>query len=298
MIKYKFTENEVYSQFFSFEVLNYYDSIATDENFEWIEKYFNILMKEENKISEKYNKHHIRPCCTFKNEELRTRKQTLFLANKFNRNLIKLSVYNHVFAHFYLWKIFNNNDSKIAFQRMCGQEQYINNLTENELKNIAKLKENCTKKNQTNEEKSKYMKNWKNKNKNRIKEYDEKIKDKRKEYKKLYDEKHKEERKEYRLKNKEKISQQTKNYYEKNKETIYEYQVKYRQEHKDELKNYNKIRRETHKEELKKKRKQYNSQKCIDPIKNDTCSLCALRERIKKHKNIYGNRNASDYIIK
>lgn len=61
-----------------------------------------------------------------------------------------------------------------------------------------------------------------------------------------------------------------KNYYEKNKETIDEYQVNYRQEHKDELKNYDKIRRETHKEELKKKRKQYNSQKCIDPIKKTT----------------------------
>ena len=47
-------------------------------------------------------------------------------------------------------------------------------------------------------------------------------------------------------------------------------------------KKYDKIRGETHKEELKKKRKQYNSQKCIDPIKNDNCSLCALRRRIKK----------------
>ncbi len=298
MLREKFTENLNYSQFFSFEVLDYFDSICTDKNYEWIVKYFDVLMKEENKTAEKFNMHHIRPCCTFKDEEIRTRKQTLFLANKFNRNLIKLSIYNHLFAHFYLWKIFDNRDLKLSFQRMCGQEQYINNLTENELKNIAKLKENCSMKNRTNEEKIRYMKNWRNKNKNKIKEYYEKTKDRKKQYKKLYDEKHKEERKEYRLKNKEKISQQMKNYYEKNKETIDEYQVNYRQEHKDELKNYDKIRRETHKEELKKKRKQYNSQKCIDPIKNDTCSLCALRERIKKHKNIYGNRNASDYIIK
>ena len=189
MLREKFTENSVYSQFFSFEVLDYFDSICTDENYEWIVKYFDVLMKEENKTAEKFNMHHIRPCCTFKDEEIRTRKQTLFLANKFNRNLIKLSIYNHLFAHFYLWKIFDNRDLKLSFQRMCGQEQYINNLTENELKNIAKLKENCSMKNRTNEEKIRYMKNWRNKNKNKIKEYYEKTKDRKKQYKKLYDEK-------------------------------------------------------------------------------------------------------------
>ena len=144
MLREKFTENLKYLQFFSFEVLDYFDSICTDKNYEWIGKYFDVLMKEENKTAEKFNMHHIRPCCTFKDEEIRTRKQTLFLANKFNRNLIKLSIYNHLFAHFYLWKIFDNRDLKLSFQRMCGQEQYINNLTENELKNIAKLKENCS----------------------------------------------------------------------------------------------------------------------------------------------------------
>ena len=38
MLKEKFTENLIYSQFFSFEVLEYFDSIATEENVNWIEK--------------------------------------------------------------------------------------------------------------------------------------------------------------------------------------------------------------------------------------------------------------------
>ena len=51
---------------------------------------------------------------------VKNQRQTKPLADKFNGNLIKLSIYNHLFAHFYLWKIFNNKDSKISFQRMCG----------------------------------------------------------------------------------------------------------------------------------------------------------------------------------
>lgn len=101
MIKYKFTENEVYLQFFTFEILDYYDSIATDENFEWIENYFNILMKNENINAEKFDMHHIRPCCTFKDEEYKTRKQTEKLANEFNGNIIKLSYKNHIMAHYF-----------------------------------------------------------------------------------------------------------------------------------------------------------------------------------------------------
>ena len=69
MLREKFTENLNYSQFFSFEVLDYFDSICTDENYEWIVKYFDVLMKEENKTAEKFNMHHIRPCFSFKDKE-------------------------------------------------------------------------------------------------------------------------------------------------------------------------------------------------------------------------------------
>ena len=137
---------------FSEEVLSYFETLRNEENSEWIEKYFNVLMKNENIYAEKFDNHHIVPCSLFKDKEHKNRKQTQKLGDNFNGNLIKLSIYNHVFAHFYLWKIFNNMDLKHAFQRMCGQKQYVDNLTEDELKEIAKLCENCRKKNQTKEE--------------------------------------------------------------------------------------------------------------------------------------------------
>ena len=132
MLREKFTENSIYSQFFSFEILDYFDSICTDKNYEWIGKYFDVITKDENKTSEKYNQHHIRPCCTFKDENHKNRTQTQELGDAFNGNIIKLSVYNHLFAHFYLWKIFDTIDLRTAFQRMCGQGKYIDNLTEEE----------------------------------------------------------------------------------------------------------------------------------------------------------------------
>lgn len=131
---------------FSQEIIDYFENLRNEETSEWIDKYFDVLSDENNLTSEKYNIHHIRPCCTFKDKEHKNRKQSEKLANKFNGNLIKLSIYNHIFAHFYLWKIFNNRDSKEAFQRMCGQEEYVDNLTEDEIKEIARLKEKCAEK--------------------------------------------------------------------------------------------------------------------------------------------------------
>ena len=84
MLREKFTENLNYSQFFSFEVLDYFNSICTDENYEWIVKYFNVLMKEENKTAEKFNNHHIRPAFTFRDDNHKNRKETKSLANEVN----------------------------------------------------------------------------------------------------------------------------------------------------------------------------------------------------------------------
>lgn len=131
---------------FSEEVLEYFENLRNEENSEWIDGYFDVLSNVSNFDSKKYNQHHIRPCCTFKDENHKNRSQTQELGDAFNGNIIKLSVYNHRFAHFYLWKIFNDKDSKTAFQRMCGQGKYVNNLTEDELKCMAKLKEECAKK--------------------------------------------------------------------------------------------------------------------------------------------------------
>ena len=75
-------------------------------------------------------------------------------------NIIKISVYNHLLAHYCLWKIYDDWDSRHAIQRMCGQKKYIGDLTEDELKEIAKLQEECAKENRTEEELKEYMKEY------------------------------------------------------------------------------------------------------------------------------------------
>ena len=291
MLREKFTENLNYSQFFSFEVLDYFDSICTDENYEWIVKYFDVLMKEENETAEKFNKHHIRPCCTFKTNSRCKRIETKPLADKFNDNLIKLSIYNHVFAHFYLWKIFNNRDCKEAFQRMCGQRNYINNLTENELIKIATLKEECAKKNQTKEERKEYNKKLYENNK-------EELSKKRKERYKNNKEKELKRNSDYNKKNKDRLSKQRKEYRDNNKEKILKQEKEYRDNNKERILEISRKWYADNKEKESDKKKKYNAQMCIDPIKEKPCTLCALKARIKRNKKLYNNMIATDYIIK
>ena len=306
MFREKFTENLIYSQFFSFEVLNYFDSICTDENYEWIVKYFDVLIKEENKNTEKFNKHHIRPCCTFKTNSRSKRIETKPLADKFNDNLIKLSIYNHVFAHFYLWKIFDNRDCKEAFQRMCGQGRYIDNLTEQELQEIAILKEECAKKNQTKEELKKKLKNnimkiikkkYQNEKKNDIKIIKKKILKKNRELYQQNKEKILKQQKEHRENNKE-ILKREKEWRKNHKENVSKSSKKYYRNNKEKILKQQKERYQQNKKEINRKINLYNNQDCIDPIKGDVCSLCALRHRIERNKKLYGNRIARDYIIK
>ena len=59
-----------------------------------------------------------------------------------------------------------------------------------------------------------------------------------------------------------------------------------------------KERYQQNKEKINRKINLYNNQDCIDPIKGDICSLCALRHRIERNKKLYGDRIARDYIIK
>ena len=131
---------------FSEEVLSYFENLRNEENSEWIDKYFDILSDSSNFDALKFNIHHIRPCFTFKDNEHTKRKETKSLGDKFNGNLIKLSIYNHILAHHCLWKIFDNWDSKNTFQHMCGIKIYIENLSENELCKIASLREECVQK--------------------------------------------------------------------------------------------------------------------------------------------------------
>lgn len=260
---------------FSKEVLNYFESIRTEENSVWIDKYFEYLSDEENLSAEKYNGHHIIPCFTFKDYEHKNRKQTKPLADKVKGNIIKLSIYNHILTHYCLWKIFGNHDSKMAFQQMCGLKTNIDNLIEDELKEIAKLKEECAKENQTEEE---------------LKEYQIKYRKEHKENKLKTD-------KIYRENNKEKISKNKKIYYKENLEYFAEKRKQYNQEHKERIKEINKLYYENNYDKIKSWSKEYNAQMCYDPIKKNYCTLGTLFSRKKRHKNEYSNVSPSKCII-
>lgn len=327
MTRTKFSENSIYSQVLSFEVLDYFNSIATEENYNWIEKYFDVLMKNDNVMAEKYNIHHIRPCCTFKDDKHKTRKETEKSANEFNGNTIKLSIYNHLFAHYYLWKIFNNKDLKRAFQSMCGESNYIDVLTENELIEIARLKEECTKKNQTEKEKKEYKKSYgkkwrkehpnynktekakeykrkwsldnkdrlKEKSKNKPKTEEEKLA-KRLYYKKYYqthknDENYKKSKKRQKSKESSKIKarEYSRNYRKTHKQERREYEINNRDKINERKRKY----RRENREELLEKRRNYERQMCFDPIAQNECSVRALRGRKHNHKELY-----KDVIIK
>ena len=240
---------------FSEEILSYFENLRTKENSEWIDKYFKTLFNVSNINSEKYHFHHIRPCFTFKDEIHTNRKQTKPLGDNFNGNLIKLSIYNHLFAHYYLWKIFGNKDSKIAFQRMCGEGKYIDNLTENELKEIAILKENCSKENLTEKEKKKHklqsQANYRKNNKDKIKKKNE----------------------EYRENNHEKRLQTQANYRKNNEDKIKLIGANYRKNNKDKIKKKNEEYRENNKEKISNFFKLKNSQQCYDPKKKKISAL-------------------------
>ena len=290
---------------FSKEVLKYFENIRNEENSEWIDKYFNILSDKNNLISEKYNIHHIRPCHTFKDENHKNRKQTKLLADEFSGNLIKLSVYNHLFAHHCLWKIFNDFDSKMAFQRMCGLKTYVNNLTENELKEIAILKEDCVKKNQTKEERKELDKQWYEENKDELLEkakerYEnnkEEILEKIKERYKNKKEDILKQKKKYRENNKEEISKQRKEYRENNKEEISKQKKIYYENNKDDILEKAKERYENNKEEISEKNRKRSSQLCFDPKEENICTYGALSIRKSKNKEKYKDVIVKDCII-
>lgn len=265
---------------FSQEIIDYFENLRNEKTSEWIDKYFEVLSDESNLISEKYNIHHIRPCCTFKDKEHKNRKQTQKLADKFNGNLIKLSIYNHFFAHYYLWKIFNNRDCKLGFRRMCGQSNFTDNLTENELKEIAKLQEDCAKTNKTEKEIKERKRNYAIK-------YREENKDDLKQSKHNYYinnmEHEKNRAKENRLKRIDEVREYDRERYYKNKEKNSEKRKQHYLENRD---------------EILEKQKARSNQKCYDPKENDFCSLQALQKRKRKDKEKYKDVNPKDCIIK
>ena len=248
---------------FSKEVLEYFESIRTEENSIWIDKYFEYLSYESNLTAEKYRKHHIIPCFSFKDENHKTRKETLPLANKVENNIIKLSVYNHIIAHYCLWKIFNNEDSRRAVYLMY-EKCNLDYLSENEIKEFAKIQEECAKENMTEEE--------------------------------LKENKSKTDKK-YQENNKEKISKNKKIYYKEHLKYFAEQRKRYNQEHKEQIKETNKLYYENNYDKIKSWSKEYNAQMCYDPIKKNYCTLGTLFSRKKRHKDEYSNVSPSKCII-
>ena len=278
---------------FSKEVLSYFESIRTEENSVWIDKYFEYLSDEENLIAEKYNGHHIIPCFTFKDETHRTRKETEPLADKVEGNIIKLSIYNHILSHYCLWKIFDNYESKYSIQYTIGKNKEIDGLSENEIKEIAKIQEECAKTNQTEEER-----------KEREKEYrmSERGKENHRKRSAKYNNNHKEllskRKKKYRENNKDKISQYWSEYYKNNKEQVDKTHKKYRDEHKEDYQKYNHEYYLNNREKALDVNKEYLSQECYDPKEENFCTLGALRGRKYRNKEKYKDVIPIDCVVK
>lgn len=279
---------------FSEEVLSYFKSIRTEENSIWIDKYFEYLSDEENLNATKYNHHHIIPCFAFKDETHRIRKETESLANKFKGNIIKLSVYNHLLAHHCLWKIYNNCYSKHAIQQMCGQKKYIGDLSENELKEIAKLQEECAKENMTEKELKEYHKEWYEKNRDKQKEYRQKHQHDY--YKNNYEQISAYHKERYN-KNREEILDKHKKYRENNKDSIKKQKKKHYEENREEILSRQHDYYETHKEDYLERDDKYKSQMCYDPKENNFCKYSTLSMRKRRHPEKYKDVILCKYII-
>lgn len=283
---------------FSKEILSYFESIRTEENGVWIDKYFEYLSDESNLTARKYNLHHIRPCCTFKDEEHKNRKETQLLGDEFNGNIIKISVYNHLLAHYCLWKIYDDWDSKNAIQKMCGQKKYIGDLTEDELIEIAKLKEECAKENQTEEERKEYEKQYREENKDELKKkskiYREKNKEELSQRHKNWYEKNKDKElarvNEWTENNQDRVKKNKDNWYQKNKDSILKERKDNRLKYLEKERNY----RRTHRDKVLER----NNRPCKDPIYHDVCTWCALKHRISRNKELYGDVKLPDCLIK
>ena len=278
---------------FSKEILSYFENIRNEKNSIWIDKYFEYLSDEENLTAEKYNGHHIIPCFTFKDETHRTRKETEPLADKVEGNIIKLSIYNHILAHYCLWKIFDNYNSKHAIQYTIGKDKEINDLSENQIKEIARIREECAKTNQTEEER-----------KEREKEYrmSEKGKESQRKRSAKYNNSHKElvskRKKKYRETHKEERSQYWSEYYKNNKDEIYKNKKEYRKNNKEKCQDYNHEYYLNNREKALDVNKEYLSQECYDPKEENFCTLGALRGRKYRNKEKYKDVIPIDCVVK
>ena len=278
---------------FSKEVLSYFENIRTEENSAWVDKYFDYLSDKENLTAEKYNGHHRIPCFTFKDETHRTRKETEPLADKVEGNIIKLSIYNHILAHYCLWKIFDNYNSKHAIQYTIGKDKEINDLSENQIKEIARIREECAEKNQTEEEMKEKQKEYR---------MSERGKESQRKRSAKYNNSHKElvskRKKKYRETHKEERSQYWSEYYKNNKDEIYKNKKEYRKNNKEKCQDYNHEYYLNNREKALDVNKEYLSQECYDPKEENFCTLGALRGRKYRNKEKYKDVIPIDCVVK
>ena len=245
------------------EVLNIIENWRTEENSEWVDKYLEIISDPSNIGSKKSREHHIIPCFVFKDEEHKNRKETEPLADEIKGNKIKLSIANHMICHYYLWKIIKSEDSRRAVY-MSFNKKNINYLSENEIKKFARIQEECSKENQTEEEILKRQKEYRKNHKEDKKKYDKK-------WRKENIDKISKQRKEHYNNNKEEILKQNKTYRENNRDKVLEGKKKSYENNKEKIKELY----ENNKEEILKQQREYR--------KNNREKI--LKRRREKRKN-------------
>ncbi len=265
---------------FSQEVLEYFENLRTEKNSEWIDKYFEVLSDSSNFKDLIYDIHHIIPCFVFKDKIHKTRKETEFIANSINGNLIKLSLRNHRLVHYYIWKIFNNESSRRAIYIICGKNKNVEHYTEDEFKEFNMIINDCRKMNRTKEKRKEYMRIY---NKKRRKENKDKIKI---------------EKQEYYIKNRNRELERIRNYRKDNIEKIRKYDRERSKKNKEQILKRMKIYYEINHDERLEKQKKHQNQICIDPIEKDKCTLQALQKRKRKNKDLYKDIIPKDCIIK
>ena len=135
------------------EVLNYFKSWETKENSEYIKRYKEVLLDSSNLEDNEFDIHHIILAFIFADETHTTRNEMLSVADNIEGERIRLSHNNHILAHYFIWKIFPNEEkARRAVYMMLGKIKNFKNITENEIKSLNEIRSECKQTNLTEEE--------------------------------------------------------------------------------------------------------------------------------------------------
>lgn len=135
------------------EVLSYFKSWETEENFEYIKRYKEVLLDSSNLVDDEFDIHHIIPAFIFADETHTTRNEMLSVADNIEGERIRLSHNNHILAHYFIWKIFPNEEkARRAVYMMLGKVKNFKNITENEIKLLNEIHSECKQTNLTEKE--------------------------------------------------------------------------------------------------------------------------------------------------